>query len=523
MRLSIAWVLLHCFAIILVLVSLLTGLRFSQLNKPWLAWLPSWLPQGELHSLHMISGFSLTALVVIYLAYRFASADNYRQGKIRIDFHRWVIRLGYGLVPAILITGWMHYLEIFTWALLGYIHFLFALSILAYLLVHGGGYFIHYGIGALKRVLLPNLQLTFKNLAVPASLCIALVTIVIVLNQPESLRSNKLEVASISLDEFITVDGKADEAAWQQASELSLMTHGGANFIKGSSRVTIKAMENGEDAYLLITWQDPTQSLKHLPLVKTEDGWSVMEEGFYRFDEQRYYEDKFAIMLSENCQMAAAATAHMGPQPIANKPANWHGKGYHYTEDGSIRDVWHWKAVRTNDMFQADDNYFSSPDIVRGGVRRYSAGYYQDGKESGSYVMNWQWYSPNGITPKRLPLRSQDLAPYQEDNATLNWVMPWFDYAPYKKQNDTYDIGTIMPSVFYSSNQFEGDRANVRARGVWRDGYWTLELSRKIVTGSKYDIPFNEGNCLWVAAFDHAQVAHTRHNQPIKLVMQAND
>lgn len=527
-RLPIAWVILHSLALVSVTISLLTGLRFSVLNKPWLGWLPTWLPQGEIHTLHVMSGFTLTATLILYLFYPYSPASknsspkNSNQ-KNNVDFHRTVIRIGYYLIPATLMTGWLHYLEILLWEELGFIHFLLALAMLFYFFIHGGGFFIQFGLTALKRVIVPSTQLGIKNFSLVIIATLSVGGIVVLLNQPNSLRSNQLNVASIGLDQIITIDGMGSEAAWKQAIPLSIMTHGGANFENGSSEVTIKAMENGDDVYLLISWQDPTKSLKHLPLIKNSDGWSVMEDGFYEFDEQRYYEDKFAIMLSTNCQMAGAETAHLGPKPIPHKPSNWHGKGYHYTKDGSIRDVWHWKAVRTNDMYQADDNYFSGPDIIRHGQRRYNAGYYQDGKESGSYVMNWKWYSPEGVTPKRLPKQSEGLAPYQNNTPSLSWVAPWFDYEPYDKKKDTFSVGTIMPSVFYSSNQFEGDRADVRARGRWQDGVWTLELSRRVITGSKYDVPFDEGNCLWVAAFDHSQIAHTRHNQPIKLVMQEND
>jgi len=76
-----------------------------------------------------------------------------------------------------------------------------------------------------------------------------------------------------------------------------------------------------------------------------------------------------------------------------------------------------------------------------------------------------------------------------------------------------------MPSVLYTSNRMEGDRADVRAHAVWQAGYWSLELARRLDTGSTYDVVLETGVCLWVAAFDHTQIAHTRHTLPIRLFL----
>lgn len=37
----------------------------------------------------------------------------------------------------------------------------------------------------------------------------------------------------------------------------------------------------------------------------------------------------------------------------------------------------------------------------------------------------------------------------------------------------------------------QGSRADVRAKGVWRKGIWTVEFSRKLLTGNPDDIQFH--------------------------------
>ncbi len=138
-------------------------------------------------------------------------------------------------------------------------------------------------------------------------------------------------------------------------------------------------------------------------------------------------------------------------------------------------------------MFLADDNLIGSPDVVRKGSRRYTAGYLADPKLSGAYWMNWKWYKPTGIVPRRMPRQAEDLEPYQADQVQdLDWYIPWYIYDHYDAERDDYPPGTVMPSVLHMSNRFEGDRADVYAHGRWADCQWTLELMRRLDTGSEW-------------------------------------
>ena len=334
-------------------------------------------------------------------------------------------------------------------------------------------------------------------------------------------QSHSLVISKQPLESFIQIDGNAAEAIWQTLAPLNLTGVGGANFNEGITNMQVRAFNNGIEAYFLIEWTDPTQSLKHLPLLKTQSGWKVVQDGFDKFDEQSFYEDKLAVLLSDNCNYGASATAHLGPKPLKDKPANWHGKGYHYSGSKQLHDLWHWKAVRTNGMYLADDNYIGTPDRTRPGSRRYTAGYMQDGKESGAYVMNWKWYRPDLIEPKRIPVgAAQSNLLNKIKLPEFNWTLPWFGVTRYNQSDDELPVGTQLPSVLYRSNQMEGDRADVRAFGTWAEGKWTLELVRKIQTNSKLDVALKDGVCMWFAAFDSSQIAHSRHALPVKVRME---
>lgn len=521
------WAVLHIVAMLCVLVSLLTGLRIAILDHESLLYFSYFLPQGQMHNVHLGSAFIFTCMALSYgyLLYKRKGSQSLlsqkklhpRHGFFR-RYHQVINRLLYLISFLSIITGLVLLLDSTAWnkstALL--IHFYAALSFIAYLFLHGSVYVIEMGLSTLRPLFFPLKSLRRQHGRTLILLMLSILSVGYVLRQNIK---HDLVVMRINEDEYIKIDGKDDEALWQEAQTLAINTHGGVNFGQGSTPISVRAMHNGYDAFFFIQWRDSTKSLQHLPLVKTEDGWKVKEQGFYRFDEKQYYEDKFAMMVANQCDLGAAGTAHLGPNPLADKPQNWSGKGYHYSENGLV-DLWQWKAVRTNKMRLMDDNYIGSPDIVRKGSRRYTAGYQTDAHESGDYRMNWLWYTPEGVTPKRLPIKPASIDPNQTPEEAKTWLLPWFGSVPYKKENDIYPIGTVIPSILYTSNKFEGDRADVRAFGIWQDGQWSLEVFRKLKTGSDKDLAIADGVCMWLAAFDHAQTSHTRHSLPIKVRLE---
>ena len=120
-------------------------------------------------------------------------------------------------------------------------------------------------------------------------------------------------------------------------------------------------MHDGTWAYFLFTWEDPTRSLKHLPLVKEADGWHLLHSGYEIGDEHDYNEDKFSVLLTtSDVTLAGDRTFHAGPHPVANAPATMTGRGLHFTAAGYV-DVWQWKATSGGPTGWMDDAHFGPP------------------------------------------------------------------------------------------------------------------------------------------------------------------
>jgi hypothetical protein len=148
----------------------------------------------------------------------------------------------------------------------------------------------------------------------------------------------KLVAAKISQPP--TLDGKADDAAWQSAKPVEVVAKGVMPKTRGtSSTVTLRAAYTDTHIHLLVQWTDATQSDSgHKTWV-----WDAAKNA-YAEDTDR--EDALSI-----------AFEHTGPftaDMLSGEEAVW--------------DVWHWKAFRTNPQGFAMDrshHYFKSQPTVK--------------------------------------------------------------------------------------------------------------------------------------------------------------
>ncbi len=197
----------------------------------------------------------------------------------------------------------------------------------------------------------------------------------------------------VRIDTPPTLDGRLDDAAWRVARPVVVPTAQGANLGgTGESTVEVRAVHDGQRIYFAFRWNDPTRSLRRLPLIKQADGWHMIGTKADVVDVVDFYEDKLAVMFSRSDKFGSGESIHLGPHPIADRPPPLHGRGEHYTIDGSYIDVWHWKATRGGLLGQMDDQHFGPPrdpaPLEATGERRYQAGYQNDPGDQ-AYLYNY--------------------------------------------------------------------------------------------------------------------------------------
>lgn len=536
-------IVLHWALLATLVFSFLTGMQVAADDpaNTWAQAMRAVLPQGNVIVWHLISALAFVALVAGYTAFLWSAGALRRISLNRKWWKmltaskdhrtRWraintlVYWAGFVALIVALVTGFI--MDIVpgqsTYAISGLVHQYAAWALPLYILLHVSVLVVMAGWGHLLKLFRPRVAYVSAALV---SLGAGGAAAAVLYAMQSLIPGQSLSV--IRTTDAPTLDGRADDTLWADANAVRILTTRGENLPGGAVEVTLKAAHDGEYFYGLLQWPDTTRSQKHLPLVKTETGWHVQQTEYGIQDEDSYYEDKFGVMLSDQGRIAGNHSIHMGAQPLAGKPGPSGGRGLHYTTDGSIVDVWHWKSVRTGNavMGQIDDNYFGAPMTPKDG-KRYTGGYTKDPKDGGGYEMNWEKYSDTGVTPKYLPADPSLLDPYQslDMSPSASDDMAVFlnkaDVVPYDAALDTYPVGTVMPAVIVDA-PMQGDRGDVQAVSHWQDGMWTMEIKRRLDTGSEFDIAFapDRPTYLWVAAFNHAQTRHSRHLHPVAVTLE---
>lgn len=383
-----------------------------------------------------------------------------------------------------------------------------------------------------------NKRTTFAlNAFVVACMAAGLTAILLVTSQRQIV--DTLYIYRIDPADAPVIDGETSDPIWQRIQPLYVRTEGGGNFGgTGETTVSIRAVHDGQRAYFLFIWDDPSRSLKQLPLTKAGGRWQLLHDGYENGDEHAYNEDKFAVLLTQlDTILAGDTTFHAGVRPISNEPASGSGRGFHYTMGrGLLADVWQWKALSTNTSNHCDDDYFGQPVAATqqqlAGLTPYRGGFAHDPGTAG-YQKDFTTTRPgdyaDGVLPRRLPndfasmtaaLGRVDLDPNHGESERARWYLTDDDSVPYTSERDRIiPDGAVIPGVIITGT-FSGDRAAVSCAGRWAAGRWALEVTRRLQDQSPYHVPIKTATFMRVAAFDHTQIQHTRHVRPIRIEVQ---
>jgi len=552
-RTDIGTLVLHWATAIAFIISLFTGIRIAAdaLNAPVSHWLNPILPQGEIWTWHFLAGFALFFCGAAYLVYMRRSglanrnaikktrvllmpaANRLRFGGLNVVLH-WV---AYLIIAIMTVTGIFLYLGYGGW--LVQVHSYTAFIGLSYILIHVVAHYLAGGWWQVFRVFRPA-KLVLTAAVKPKPLLIAACVGVVVTGAIAATDWATRDTLVITrVEGEPKLDGATDEQLWNRARPVTIHTQQGENFGgPGESTVEVRAVHNGEKAFFAIKWTDPTRSLRRIPMIKKEDGWHVVDSRAGRMDVVDFYEDKFSIIFSDKASLGGAGVSNLGPSPLpSDRPKPLNERGFHFTTDGSFVDMWQWKASRGGSLGRVDDQFIGPPYDPSKDEQAYRArhqgGYWNDPGRA-FYSYNYKFFGKDTTGPLevlRLPKdwkRTQDqlgkfnLDPNSSDDENGRWNMFMDETEPYSKEADArIPVGTVMPGVLINGN-YEGDRADLVGGSRWKDGYWTLELARKLKTGSKYDKDFVSGKdiYMWVAAFDHVQTRHTRHARPVRILTQ---
>ena len=355
----------------------------------------------------------------------------------------------------------------------------------------------------------------------------------------ERATQDRLYIRKIAAADLPILDGDASDAIWLSVKPLTVWTAFGGNFDgKGETKIEVRAVHDGKRVYFCFIWDDPTRSLKHLPMIKSHDGWHVLQDRYDFADAHEYHEDKFAVLLTQlNVTVPGDRTFHAGPAPLADKPATLSRRGLHYTGDpGALVEVWQWKASSSGQYGWIDQDRFGLPveptPAQSDGHSAYRGGFIADPRAAGVYGTNFDAQPLGGyreaVQPRRLPkswmttleaLGRIDLDPDHSESDDSRWWMTEAESEPYSPERDSrIPVGTIIPGLIAAGSLDQN--LEVRGAARWAAGRWMLEAGRSLNGDHAGAVPITTGTYMRLAAFDHAQTHHTRHLRPILLELE---
>lgn len=549
-RTDIGTLTLHWLTAIAFIVSLFTGIRIAAdaLHAPFSKWLSPILPQGEIWTWHFLSGLTLFFAGSAYLVYMWRSglasrnapkktrvalmpvARRMRWAAINVALH-WFLYL---VVVVMTGTGVMLYLGRGGWWV--WVHSTTAFVALTYILVHVVSHYLQGGWWQIFRVFRPA-RLVITNAVRPKPVLAAVGVAVLVVAAIAGIDWITRDVLVVRrVDAAPDLKRLLDDPIWKTVAPARIHTQQGINLGgTGESLVEVRAVHDGKKIYFAFHWEDPSRSVRRLPLIKQADGWHIIGNNPFIDDVTSFYEDKFAVIFSTSAAFGSGGVAHLGPKPLDQYQGSRNGRGLHYT-DGHMVDMWQWKASRGGLLGEVDDMYIGPPRAPNEKevalVNRYQAGYWGDPGDT-PYTYNFKLLKPSEYNGGPVPLlrlpkdyvavnkamgRWSDDPDFSVDDGS-KWWMFLDETVPYSPEADAaIPVGTIIPAVLITGKH-EGDRYDVKGAAHWADGHWTLVTSRDLKTGSKYDQDFVPGHPLymWVSVFDHTQTRHTRHPRPVRI------
>lgn len=298
----------------------------------------------------------------------------------------------------------------------------------------------------------------------------------------------------------------AADPAWAKAKPLNVRLMGGVNFKNGNTNATIKAVYSGDMFYMLVQYSDPTQSVRRFPYKKQLDGsWKKLTDPNDKGgDDNVYYEDKLALIWNINnsikgfSQQGCMTACHAGEpgKPFGNK----------YTASaGELGDIWHMKSIRTGYTGQVDDQYLDDTRFDKD--KAPEAGRKSDPNTGGGYT-------DIKLVNGKPEFMHKSAVPANKPGGT--YYLKEADKAPF--DDGKFKPGDEVASILVAP--FSGDRGDIATAIAWKGGKWTVVISRKLVTGSKYDVQFDNLNGTYefgIAAFDNAQVRHAYQTGALQL------
>jgi len=283
----------------------------------------------------------------------------------------------------------------------------------------------------------------------------------------------------------------AGSSQWNTAREAKIVLTGAGSVEGKVIELKAKSVHTKDMIFFRFEWPDKDKSMNKKRWQHTGSSWTKIKAD----------EDRLGVVFEINRinKFATKGCAVFCHNESKNE------KDWYYAVDSPKEkaDMWHWKAVRSNPVGYTEDGYVTTnPTKKPEEGRKRDAG---SGKAKS-----------NKTKDKSKPAYMQDpsKSPSIPGSLLVSEAVKITDYSIFKK-------GDEIPGYMVNA-QWKGSFADVKTKGVWKDGKWTVMMSRKLSTGHDDDVQFNTRKKypFTVATFDNAHEHNSYNSEPLKLVFK---
>ncbi|HJP17614.1 MAG TPA: ethylbenzene dehydrogenase-related protein [Nitrospinota bacterium] len=310
-----------------------------------------------------------------------------------------------------------------------------------------------------------------------------------------------INLESIKVDSAPKLDGDGSDSQWKNAKELKAYTDNGP-------KVFMKSVYTDQEIFLLIQFEDETESIRPDQWVFDGEKWSILQEVRWA-GEEPWEADNDMLGMHWPIGDSIEGFSEKGCKQICHAPEK---EDKMYTNNPNEKtDIWLWKSGITNPLGYADsyylDNSVMSKEEEKDRLKRINLAHKGDDLGPGNlnYLRNEknnlpEWM-PNGAVNGSLFLFKGNETP--------------FDPSKFKKGDAIAGWVLARP---------KGSRGFINAKGKYNENdiKWVIELSRTLVTDDKeHDVQFDNLKKVYyfgLAIWDNEKLLrHTRIKEPVIL------
>ncbi len=281
----------------------------------------------------------------------------------------------------------------------------------------------------------------------------------------------------------------AGSSQWDKAKESKIVLTGAGKFEGKNLELKSKSVYTKDEIFFRFEWPDKDKSMNKNRWKFTGGKWNKIKAN----------EDRMGVLFEINRvnKFATKGCAVLCHNESKNE------KEWYYAVNSSkeMADLWHWKAVRSNPVGYTEDGYVKdNPSKEPEKGRKRDAG-------SGTKAKS------NRTKDKSKPAYMQDPSKPASIKGSLlvNEAVKITDAVAFNE-------GDEIPGYMLNA-AWKDSFADVKTKGVWKDGEWTVMMSRKLKTGNDDDVQFNTRKKypFATAVFDNSGGEHSYNSEPLKL------